>query len=204
MVVGTNYSGHFFSGISFIWLAIRLGPRKGNLASIESDVMDKVPDQTADHIFNQEFIDELRNKARLHFEKIITDNSMFLQQDLRLTTSQLNEFMKSEILSKLKEEFAKYEQSIDDAKQLAVDSIKKTNDAVEQQRQEMNDQVKAEISAEKDRIINIFEQNMNQIISHYVMSAIGDQIDLNDQLAYIISDLEANKEAIIKDLRYDG
>ena len=34
---------------------------------------------------------------------------MFLQQDLRLTTSQLNEYMKTEITHKLQEDFAKYE-----------------------------------------------------------------------------------------------
>jgi len=42
----------------------------------------------------------LRNRGRLHFEKIIGENAMFLQQDLRLTTSQLNEYMKAEITKK--------------------------------------------------------------------------------------------------------
>jgi hypothetical protein len=41
---------------------------------------------------------------------------------------------------------------------------------------------------------------MADIVNHYVLLAIGDQIDLNDQLEFILSDLEANKEAMIKDL----
>jgi hypothetical protein len=41
---------------------------------------------------------------------------------------------------------------------------------------------------------------MADIINHYVLAAIGNQIDLSDQLEYILSDLEANKQAIIEDI----
>lgn len=43
---------------------------------------------------------------------------------------------------------------------------------------------------------------MADIINHYVLGAIGNQIDLNDQLEFILADLEANKEAIAEDLRH--
>ena len=76
---------------------------------------------------------------------------MFLQQDLRLTTSQLNEYMKQEITRVLKEEFSKYEESINDAKQLAIDSIEKTQATIEQQRQLMTEQLAEQLSAEKTR-----------------------------------------------------
>jgi membrane-associated HD superfamily phosphohydrolase len=151
-------------------------------------------------IFNDEFREELRNRGRLHFEKIIGENAMFLQQDLQLTTSQLNEYMKQEITTKLQEEFAKYEQSIMDAKDLAIQSINKTQDAIEQQRQMLSKQVVEQLAKDKDRLITNFEQNMAQVINHYVLEAIGNQIDLNDQLDFILSNLEANKKAIIEDI----
>lgn len=151
-------------------------------------------------IFNDDFREELRNRGRLHFEKIISENAMFLQQDLQLTVSQLNEYMKQEITNKLQEEFAKYEQSIMDAKDLAIQSINKTQDAIEQQRQMLSKQVVEQLAKDKDRLITNFEQNMAQVINHYVLEAIGNQIDLNDQLDFILSDLEANKKAIIEDI----
>lgn len=154
-----------------------------------------------EHIFNDEFREELRNRGRLHFEKIIGDNAMFLQQDLRLTTSQLSEYMKSEITRTLKEEFAKYEQSIADAKQLAIDSIAKTQQAIEEQREILGRQLQEQVATEKERLLNHFEQNMADIINHYVLAAIGNQIDLNDQLEYILGDLKQNKQAIIEDIR---
>ena len=137
----------------------------------------------------------------MHFEKIIGENAMFLQQDLRLTTSQLNEFMKQEITRTLQEEFAKYEQSIDDAKQIATQSIQKTQEALEQQRQALSQQLEGEVQKERDRLIKRFEDNMADIVNHYVMQAIGNQIDLSDQLEFILSDMEANKQAMIEDVQ---
>lgn len=158
-------------------------------------------DKDVEHIFDNQFRQELRNRGRLHFEKIIGDNAMFLQQDLRQTTAQLNEYMRTEITRTLQEEFKKYEQSITDAKQIALDSIEKTSQSIEQQRQVLQQQLYAEIQAEKVRIIDNFEKQMSTIINHYVLAAIGNQIDLSDQLDYILSELEANKAAIAEDIR---
>lgn len=187
------------STVAFIWVAIRLnGNSSQNKRSIGD--IEKAAEEDVEHIFNDTFREELRNRGRLHFEKIISENAMFLQQDLRLTTSQLNEYMKEEITRNLKEEFSKYEQSINDAKQLAIDSIQKTNAVIEEQRAQLGAQVQQQIVAEKQQMVERFEQNMTDIVNHYVLAAIGDQIDLNDQLEYILADLEANREAIVQDM----
>jgi hypothetical protein len=188
------------AGIGFIWLVVRIG-NAGPARPGPMDSLEKAADEDVEHVFNDKFREELRNRGRLHFEKIIGENAMFLQQDLRLTTSQLNEYMKSEITRKLQEEFNKYEQSIMDAKQLAIDSIQKTNAAIDEQRQVLGDQVQKQIMAERKQLLAHFEANMADIVNHYVLAAVGDQIDLNDQLEYILAELEANKTAIIEDIQ---
>ena len=191
--------------IGFIWIATKLS--NGNLAVSDhehlnpTDSLEKLAKEDVDHVFNEQFREELRNRGLLHFEKIIGDNAMFLQQDLRLTTSQLNDYMKTEITRKLQDEFEKYEQSIMDAKQLAIESIQKTNTAIDEQRAVMGQQLQAQVDIEKKRIITRFEANMADVVNHYVLEAIGNQIDLNDQLEYILADLEANKQAIIEDIQ---
>lgn len=189
----------FTCTLAFVWVAFKLEGTHKKKGSEKDDKL-AAAEEDVEHIFNDEFREELRNRGRLHFEKIIGENSMFLQQDLRLTTSQLNEYMKTEITKSLQEAFAKYEESIGDAKQLAIDSIAKTQEAVEQQRQAMGAQLQAEVDKEKALIIERFEENLGQIINHYLLAAIGDQIDLNDQLNYIISNMESNKTAIIRDI----
>lgn len=184
---------------AFLWLAVTLNSSPKKTSNKEDPYTDQA-ERDVEHIFNDTFREELRNRGRLHFEKIIGENAMFLQQDLRLTTSQLNDFLKNEISQKLQEEFAKYEESITDAKQLAIDSINKTQEAIEQQRQSMSKQLSEELAREKQRLTEQFEKNMADIINHYVMAAIGDQIDLNDQLEYILSSVQENKDAIIQDI----
>lgn len=186
---------------AFVWLATQLtaGLSKHKEKSAQETATEEAS-QMVEHLFNDEFREELRNRGRLHFENIIGENAMFLQQDLRLTTSQLNEYMKSEITQKLQEEFAKYEESITDAKQLAIDSIAKTQEAIELQRKLMSQQLAQEVANEKVRVVKRFEENMADIVNHYVLAAIGNQIDMNDQLEYILGDLKANKEAIVRDI----
>lgn len=186
-------------GVGFIWIITHLGQAGGSSKNPQDSLLE-ASQHDVEHIFNEEFREELRNRGRLHFEKIIGENAMFLQQDLRLTTSQLNEYMKTEITRKLKEEFDKYEQSIADAKQLAIESIQKTNAAVDEQRAMLGEQIQKEIVVQKQQIVQRFEQNMTDIINHYVLAAIGNQIDLNDQLEFILADIEQNKEAIINDI----
>lgn len=185
------------TALAFVYLALQLrtgGPKK------TTDAYTQQAEEDVAHIFNDEFREELRNRGRLHFEKIIGENAMFLQQDLRLTTSQLNEYLKGEITKKLQEEFSKYQESISDIKEMASDSIVKTQEAIEQQRQAMGQQLAQEVATEKARLIKRFEDNMADIVNHYVLEAVGDQIDLNDQLEYILAQLEENKKNIVEDM----
>lgn len=198
LIIGSLVS----AAAAFIWLALKMegGGTKHPEAKATGDVLEAASTDV-EHIFNDDFREELRNRGRLHFEKIIGENAMFLQQDLRQTTTQLNDYMRAEITRTLQEEFKKYEQSIADAKQIAMDSIEKTVATIEQQRQFMERQMKAQSDAQKARVIARFEEEMAGIINHYVLKAIGNQIDLSEQLDFILSELEANKQAIIEDVK---
>ncbi len=185
---------------AFVWLALKVTTTESKPGSGKRLTVEEAAIEDVEHIFNNEFREELRNRGRMHFEKIIGENAMFLQQDLRLTTSQLNEYMKTEITQKLQEEFAKYEESIMDAKQLAIDSIQKTNDAIDQQRQVLSEQIQKELQDAKEHLLKRFEDNTAEVVNHYILAAIGNQIDLTDQLEYIIGELENNKQAIREDV----
>lgn len=185
-------------GSAFIYVVIRLARPLSPEKSI--DDLEGSVKQDVEHIFNEEFREELRNRGRLHFEKILGENAMFLQQDLRLTTSQLNDYMKDQITKDLKEAFSNYENAISDAKQLAVESIEKTKATIDEQRQILTKELEDEVTKEKQQRLQRFDANMADIVNHYVLAAIGSQIDLNDQLEYILGELETNKKAILEDI----
>lgn len=186
-------------GLAIIWLGVKVNSTIKPPKTL-SDLEDSA-EEDVEHIFNEEFREELRNRGRLHFEKILGENAMFLQQDLRLTTSQLNDYMKGEISKELKDAFANYQSAITDAKQMAVESIEKTKTAIDEERKGLTAKLEQEVKEERERRIKQFDERMAQIVNHYVLSAIGNQIDLNDQLEYILTEMEANKQAIIEDIK---
>lgn len=185
---------------AFVWLALTL--QKGGMGGGRNSNADHIAaaHEDVERIFNDEFREELRNRGRLHFEKIINDNAMFLQQDLQLTASDLNEFMQGEIKKVLKDEFGKYQQSVESAKDLAVDALKKTQETVEQQRTELAQKLHEELVNEKKMLLEKFEENMGQVVNHYILEAIGGELDISDQMEYIYQHLEDNKQAILEDI----
>jgi F0F1-type ATP synthase membrane subunit b/b' len=199
LIIGSLLS----STVAFLWLIWRLdsrAPAKKGVKDIQGEV-GQAAAADVEHIFDDEFREELRNRGRLHFEKIIGENAMFLQQDLRETTAQLNEYMRAELTRTLQDEFKNYQQSISDAKQIALNSIEKTITTIEQQRQFMEQQLLSQSQANKARMIKQLETDMATILNHYIVKAIGNQIDLTDQLDYILDELQINKQAILEDIK---
>lgn len=187
----------------FVWVVIELRYSGGGLGKSKdpNQAYSSVADEEVSHLFNNEFREELRNQGRLRFKKIIDDNAMFLKQDLDLTISQLNEHMKQEVSKNLEAEFAEYAQAMNDAQQLALNALKETAEEVEAQRLSLAEALKSEVAEREKALIKVYEDNMAQIIEHYVLFSLGDQFDLKSQLPYILKQMEDNKQNIIEDMR---
>jgi hypothetical protein len=190
---------------SFVWAGLTLK----KLLSAAGDktkpdaakALTDVAAEEVNHLFNDQFREELRNHGRLYFEKIITDNAMFLKQDLDMTIAQLNEYLKTEITGKLNEEFDAYARAMQDAQQLALTSLQKSANAVEEQRAAMGEALKQDVANREAALVKVFEDNMSKIVEHYMLETLGQQFDLKTQMPFIISQMEANKEKIMEDMR---
>ena len=174
-----SYQAAFGIGLSVAVLVIlfySLWPRRKKTSSVSpitTPDLASIAEKKSMEVFNDTFREELRNRGRLHFEKVINENALFLQQDLRLTTNELNTFMKDEIQKVLKDEFSKYEASITSARDIALESIKKTQEVIDQQRAQLEKQMNDQAAEEKQRLIDRFETNMADILNHYILDAIG-------------------------------
>jgi hypothetical protein len=191
----------------FIWIIVALGRLqpggKGGKKSVDdlNKAYTDIAEEDATHLFNKEFREELRNRGRLRFEKIIDENAMFLKQDLDMTISQLNDYMKKEISAKLDTEFAAYAKAMQEAQEMALDSLKKTTTEVEQQRIAFGEALQKDVADQKAALLKVYVENMAKVTEHYVLQSLGDQLDLKSQLPYIIAQMEANKEDIMEDMR---
>jgi hypothetical protein len=190
--------------LGFIWIALQLGRTssgKGGKSKTGAGSFQDAAVEEVSHLFNDQFREELRNHGRLYFEKIINENAMFLKQDLDITTAQLNEYLKKEITRKLSEEFEAYDKAMQDAQQLALGSLQKSVSDVEAQRAAMSEALEKDLKAREDSMLKVYEDNMAKIIEHYILQTLGDLIDLKSQMPYIISQMEANKQKIMEDMR---
>jgi len=184
---------------AFIWLAfnlrkvqLKVGAYNSRIESVKKEV---------DRVFTEEFREELRNRGRLHFEKIINENAMFMQQDLHLTASQLNDYMRESLKKVLDEEFKKYTETIEDAKDMALESINKTQVAMEEQRTVLQRELKEQVAAEKRQLITRLDQNIASIVNHYLIEALSEEIDFTSQGEFIFQHLEDQKASILEDIR---
>jgi hypothetical protein len=189
-----------------IWVALELRkmhakaePQKRTIDDLNKAYTD-VAEEDVNHLFNKQFREELRNRGRLRFEKIIGENAMFLKHDLDLTVAQLNEYLKAEVSKNLEAEFADYAKAMNDAQELALESLRKTATEVEEQRAALSKALKEDVALREEAMLKVYEDNMAQIIEHYVLQALSDQFDIKAQLPYIMEQMDANKENIIKDM----
>lgn len=88
-----------------------------------------------------------------------------------------------------------------DAQNAALQSLNGSIQALQQQQQQIGETLQKNVTQQEAVLVAAFEQNMAQVIEHYLLGALGDQYDLKAQLPSIIKQMEANKEAIVDDMK---
>jgi len=182
--------------VAFIWMAIKIKSIHVNTSSA-SNSNDSGPDtkinQVVDQAFTEDFREELRTRAKDQFEKLIHENAMFLQQDVRVSAAQLDDFMKKEVIATLQQELAKHHQSLAQTKDMVASSITQTKQQFEQ-----------DMQREKEQKIKQLDENIQDTVKQYVQAAVGDVIDSEKELALIVDSLQARKSEIFEDIRRNG
>ena len=72
---------------------------------------------------------------------------------------------------------------------------------MQEQNNKLRELLETGATKQQDMLVNAFQENMAQVIEHYLLEVLGDQFDLKAQLPSIIEQLEANKQAIADDIR---
>ncbi|HEY1085829.1 MAG TPA: hypothetical protein VGE34_03845 [Candidatus Saccharimonadales bacterium] len=88
-----------------------------------------------------------------------------------------------------------------DSHQLALQWFSESLKSLQAQHEQLESSLKEQVNAQKDVMLKSFEDNMARVIEHYLLEALGDQLDLKAQLPSIIKQLETNKQAIQDDMK---
>lgn len=87
------------------------------------------------------------------------------------------------------------------AQSTALQSLNNTVAALQEQQQQLIAALQKNIASQEALIIGSFEQNMAQVVEHYLLGALGDQFDLKAQLPSIIQQMEQNKQVMMDDMK---
>lgn len=175
--------------IAFVWVALRVS----SVTKVDSqprNAAGEAVNEAVGQAFTDDFREELRQRARQQFEKLMHENAIFLQQDVRVSAAQLDDFMKKEIFATLQQELAKHHEAVTQTRQMLSDSVAKSQADLQTQ-----------LTAEKEKRIEQLDEHLSEIIKKYVSSAVGDVITTDQQIALIVDNLNAHKAEIIEDIR---
>lgn len=87
------------------------------------------------------------------------------------------------------------------AQDAAIQSLDATAKALREQYELLSTKLAKDVADQEAIMLGIFQQNMAQIVEHYLLEALGDAFDLKSQLPAIIKQMESNKQAMMDDLK---
>jgi hypothetical protein len=87
------------------------------------------------------------------------------------------------------------------AQDAALQALNSSVQTLAQQQQELAQTFQKSVAAQQATIVAAFEENMAQIIEHYMLEAMGEQFDIKAQLPMIIKQMETNKQSMMDDIK---
>jgi uncharacterized protein YbjQ (UPF0145 family) len=136
-------------------------------------------------VLDEKFRDELKERARLYFDRVINENAALFKQDLDATVAHINtelkqhvarqlddQFveinkvnneLKDHITKQLDERFTEYEKTMKDAQGLAVDALNKSAQDLSAQHQQLSASIEKSIANQDAIMANAFSENKAHI-----------------------------------------
>ena len=91
--------------------------------------------------------------------------------------------------------------SMKEVQDLALQSLNRSAQALQEQQQQLSAAMQQNVANQQAVLIKVFEDNMAQVIEHYLLTTLGEQYDLKAQLPSIVQRMEANKQAMVDDMK---
>ncbi len=177
--------------LAFIWVALRIGPKNRNNSG----------NHNKDDVINEELRQKLRERGVARFEHTLDQNAAFLQQDLHKISEDIADFIKDRAAEILKDEFTDQKKVLVAAQQHMAESFSGVDKAILDYQKTMADKFNQELAAEKHRRLEKFQNNMAEIITNHVQTTLATNMDVGEQINFILKNMENNKTAIIEDIK---
>lgn len=182
-----------------VWVIWQLNKLQNQLNSYNNYVGD-VRQQAIDSVLSEEFLRQLRNHAQLQLTNTVKGMDQNLQTALQSSYQQLLEGIEQEATKIINGELEQYRQTIAEARNSAANISKEAEKQLIEAKESIQEEAQAAVREEKQQMLQRVDDKLSDVVVNYLVEALGEHVDLGSQKDYILSQLEAHKEDIKKDV----
>jgi len=184
--------------VFFVGVLTTIAVRHGRAHFGKQSTNPETPASPTDAIRPTELIsprerERLIQESQRHFEETVTSSVAQLQQNLGATASELDQLLRrlgGEIVGN---ELERYRVEVSQLRQQAQVDLGGIKTEVSSHRAELENQMAAELAAEKQRLLAQIDTKLGDAVSSFLVETLQHNIDLGAQEAYLRELLETHK-----------
>lgn len=151
-------------------------------------------------VFSDLDMHAIEGHARAQIAHVAQDAADRLRQSLNNTTDQVAARVNDTIENSISQEFEKYQVSLEALREQSIEEFSKLQRELDERRIQLTEQLDKKIAEEFTKRMDQFDARLDDVVSSYLAEALGNQVDLGAQTAYIVKALEEHKDEIKKDV----
>ncbi len=172
----------------------------GAIAQVNQELKEHTAKQLQDQF--DEYTKTLKDAQEQALKSMTESTETLKQQHDELRTAlQKNVKDQQDLLHNVFEDNKTQIASMKEAQDAALKWLNQSAQALNDQYQNISTTLQKNVASQEDMLVGAFQGNMAAIIEHYLLGALGDQYDLKAQLPAIIKQMDANKDAIVDDMK---
>jgi hypothetical protein len=158
---------------------------------------------TADPAVDKEIEDSMvvaAAAAKKQLDAAVAQAAKTLAQDLSATSLKVNRDLQELAEKYIRQELEEYHKTVIQFKDTASASLTDIQQTMDQQRQSLTKGLNEEIAAERERLLAQFDRRLADVVSAYLIEALGNNADLGTQSQSLFAALEQHKAELKKDI----
>ncbi|MFI5240651.1 MAG: hypothetical protein ACHQUB_02995 [Candidatus Saccharimonadia bacterium] len=145
-----------------------------------------------------EDVKKLEEAATADLGKEVAATSRQFEADLSETFKGVNGKVEEMADKVIQDELTKYQNAITEVRQASIETLSRIQASIEEENKRRAEDMSVAVEAEKQKVIEKFEQKIGDVVSGYLVEALGTNVDLGAQRGYILATIEAHKDDLKK------
>lgn len=182
-----------------IWTLWRLDTVNRQL-NAQTNYINQAQNEVTRQVLSEEFLGQMRNRAQLELTNTVKSMSQQLQQSLTQSHQQLINSIEQQAAQIINDELEQYRSTLSDARTSAANVSQEVEKQLREAQETIHQDAQAAMQEEKQQLVQRLDYKLSDVITQYLVEALGEHVDLGAQKQYILSQLEDHKEDIKKDI----